>query len=306
MANPQLPRVGAITCRSLFLPKRSPSRVANGAAACAWRWRSWRRICRASPADDTTGALKAAFEQGLRERDLARAEADAAIAVHIRELMAIKQRRLKRKEAGRRRRRNDGHSLAKLLKTVRQPAITLHSAAQFQELSLAIQRELYDYCNSKLHAFLLRSLGNAYSHLLPPPEVGGPAHGDGLQACRVIKAAPHRAVDVLRGVLASRTFMKLQFASTGSRHTPENIRTYTGKLSQLSLSYKQASTLNNEISESLWMVKLRELPSSYDTMLSSLEHADAQLEAAGKQPRGRHQLIDFISAWDLFRNGLHR
>ena len=41
------------------------------------------------PADDTAGALKAAFEQGLRERDLARAEADAAIAVHIRELIAI-------------------------------------------------------------------------------------------------------------------------------------------------------------------------------------------------------------------------
>ena len=100
------------------------------------------------PAADTTGALKAALEQGLRERDLARAEADAAIAVHIRELMAIKQRRLKRKEAGRRRRRNDGHSLAKLLKTVRQLAVTLHSAAQFQELSLTIQRELYDYCNS--------------------------------------------------------------------------------------------------------------------------------------------------------------
>ena len=42
------------------------------------------------PADDASEELKAAFERGLRERDLARGGADAAIAVHIEELMAIK------------------------------------------------------------------------------------------------------------------------------------------------------------------------------------------------------------------------
>ena len=193
------------------------------------------------PASGTNDELRAAFEQGLRERDLARAGADAAIAVHIEELMAIKQRRLKRQEADRRRRRNDGHSLAKLMKTVRQLAVTLHTAEQFQQLSRTVQQKLYDYCNSKLHAFLLRSLGDTYSHLLPPPEAGGPAHGDGLRAWRVIKLR-HAERSASSEAYWLQAFMKLQFASTGNRLAPANIRTYTEKLSQLSLSYKQAST----------------------------------------------------------------
>ena len=50
----------------------------------------------------------------------------------------------------------------------------------------------------------------------------------------------------------------------------------------------------------MWRVKLRELPSArYGTMLLSLEHADAQLVALGKPPRDRHQLIEFISAWEI-------
>ena len=192
----------------------------------------------------STDAVQAAYEAGKR---VARATADAALAEHIGEFILLKHRRKKSRQRAQRRKRhrNSGRSLAKTLKTVKELSATLHTAEQFGDLSYVLQRELYDYQNAKLYAFLIRSLGEDYAHIVPTEAAGGPSHADGLQCWRMVRLK-HAERSASSEAYWLNAFMRTAFASTGSRHSPPNIRTYTRRLTQLSLSYKQANVRNEE------------------------------------------------------------
>ena len=154
--------------------------------------------------NDGTAAAEAAFNAGRQhERDAAQ----ATLARQIDILVEARKRNRASKQRRRRRKRSPRTpSLAKTLKVVRTLATTLHTSEQFNELTYTLQRELYDYSNARLYAFLMRSLGEEYAHIIPDESAGGPAHADGLRCWRVARPAspPRRAKRFERGILAWR------------------------------------------------------------------------------------------------------
>ena len=129
--------------------------------------------------EPTASAINDAYERGMRDQERARARQETALAAHISELMELQHRRQLRS----REKQSENHSgdtLAETLKTVKQLSKPLHTAEQFGELSYKLQRELYDYSNGRLYAFLIRSLGEDFSQMIPAETAGGPRHSDGL------------------------------------------------------------------------------------------------------------------------------
>ena len=94
------------------------------------------------------------------------------------------------------------------------------------------QRELYDYSNARLYAFLMRSLGEEYAHIIPDESAGGPAHADGLRCWRVLHLRHAERSDSSEAYWLG-AFMRARFESTGTRHSAANIRTYTRRLQEL-------------------------------------------------------------------------
>ena len=207
-----------------------------------------------SQPDTGTAALEAAYNAGLHERDAQHALQIDKLAKARRR--ARRDRRKVRRRRNRRRQQSREPSLAKTLKAVRGLATTVQSGEEFGELSTALQRRLYDFANARLYSFLMRSLGEDYSHIIPDEKSGGPTPADGLQCWRLLRLRHAERSDSSEAYWLG-AFMRTRFESTATRHTAANIRTYTRRLTELSSSYKMANVRDEPIPDSLWMVKLR-------------------------------------------------
>ena len=154
-------------------------------------------------------ALQAAYEAGRLERDAA----NQRLSAEIDEILERQRRRRRRKKKTRRKKDEKVPSLARVLKTVRQLSVTLHSAEQFQALSYTVQRELYDFSSARLYAFLMRSLGEEWSHIIPSDSV---PHADGLQCWRVLRLRMTERSSSSEAYWLQ-AFMRVRFNATGTR-----------------------------------------------------------------------------------------